>query len=172
MLREKDPNFRKRIEVFNGNLNEIQLGLDDDILKIIHENVQIVIHAAADIRFNIPLLNLIRSNVRGTKELLDIAKNIKQLEMFAYVSTAYSHCVRDVIEEKFYDAPMDPYFWLKMLDHCQSDKDKEILEIVEECVISPWPNTYTYTKALSEHLVKEYSQFMPIVVIRPTISKF
>lgn len=171
MLYKKDPNFKERIQVFNGDLTELQLGLTDENIKIIHDKIQIVIHAGADVRFNVPLLDLIRSNVRGTKELLDISKGMKRLEMFAYISTAYSNCVRDKIDEKFYESPMDPYFWIKMIDHCKSDKDKEILEVIENHVMNPWPNTYTYSKSLSEKIVKDYSELIPIVVIRPSISK-
>lgn len=170
-IREMDPNFKERIHVFSGDLQQIRVGLNEVDLKKIYENVNVVIHAAADIRFNVPLLDLVRSNVRGTKEILEISRRIEKLETFAFISTAYSHCPRDFIEEKFYDAPMDPEFWLTMLDHCTTAADKEIIEILEQHIMTPWPNSYTYSKALSEQLVKDYSEFMPTVVIRPSIGK-
>lgn len=168
MLRKRDPHFERRIEVFDGNLTELQMGLSARRVKMIQENVQIVIHAAADIRFNVPLLDLIQSNVRGTKEMLEMSRGIRQLETFAYVSTAYSNCIHSDIEERFYDAPMDPHFWLKMLDHC-TEADKERMRILEAHIMNPWPNSYTYSKALSESLVREYSKTMPTVVMRPSI---
>lgn len=171
-IRKMDPNFKERIHVIGGDLQQIRVGLNEADLNKICENVNVVIHAAADIRFNVPLLDLVRSNVRGTKEILEISRRIEKLETFAFISTAYSHCPRDIIEEKFYDAPMDPEFWLRMLDHCTTAADKEIIEILEQIIMAPWPNSYTYSKALSEQLVKVYSEFMPAVVIRPSIGKY
>lgn len=170
-LREKDPNFLDRISVVAGDLEKLQCGISDLDVKLMCDEIQVVIHAAADVRFNIPLLDLIPSNVRGTRELLEIATKMNHLEVFAYISTAYSHCPRDRIEEKFYDPPMDPEFWLKMLDHCKTSADREIIEILEPHIMNPWPNSYTYTKALSEDLVKTYSGHFPTIVIRPSISK-
>lgn len=171
-LVEKDPNFIDRISVIAGDLEKLKAGISDSDIKLLHDEIDVVIHAAADVRFNVPLMDLLPSNVRGTRELLEIAKDMKRLQVFAYISTAYSHCPRDQIEEKFYDAPMDPEFWLKMLDHCTSSKDREIVEMMEPHITDPWPNTYTYTKALSEGLVQKYSDRLPIVVIRPSIGEF
>lgn len=150
-------------------MEQINIGISEEDEKKICTDTNIVIHAAADVRFNIPLLDLVKSNIRGSRELLEIAKRMPLLEVFAYVSTAYSHCPRDVIEEKFYDPPMDPEFWLKMLDHCTSKEDMEIVEIIEPHIMKPWPNSYTYTKACSEKIVKDYSVHFPTVVIRPSI---
>lgn len=166
-----DPNFHDRISVILGDLKQVGAGVSESDVELLCNEVEIVIHAAADVRFNIPLLELVQSNVRGTRDVLEIAKRMKHLEVFAYVSTAYSHCPRDIVDEKFYDPPMDPEFWLKMLDRCKSPEDKEIIDVLEQHIMNPWPNSYTYTKALSESLVKTYSRNFPTIVIRPSISK-
>lgn len=171
VLRKRDENFRTRLSVVSGDLTAEKAGLSDEDIDLLCNEVEIVVHAAADVRFNIPLLDLVQSNVRGTRDILEIAKNMKKLQVFAYISTAYSHCPRDIVEEKFYDPPMDPEFWLKMLTHCKSPADKEIVEIFEQHIMKPWPNSYTYTKALSECLVKRYSEHFPTVVMRPSIGK-
>lgn len=169
---EKDPNFIDRISIIAGDLEILKAGINDSDIQLLCDEIDVVIHAAADVRFNIPLMDLVPSNVRGTRELLEIAKNMKRLQVFAYISTAYSHCPRDGIEEKFYDSPMDPEFWLQMLDHCTSSQDREIVEMMEPHIMDPWPNSYTYTKALSEGLVQKYSDRLPIIVIRPSIGEF
>lgn len=170
-LVEKDPHFIDRISIIAGDLDKLKAGISDSDIQLLCDEIDVVIHAAADVRFNIPLMDLIPSNVRGTRELLEIAKNMKRLQVFAYISTAYSHCPRDRIEEKFYDAPMDPEFWLNMLDHCTSSEDREIIEMMEPHIMEPWPNSYTYTKALSEGLIQKYKDQLPIVVIRPSIGE-
>lgn len=169
-LREIDPRFYDRIIPINGDLNQVSAGISEQDVDLLCNEVEIVIHAAADVRFNIPLLELVQSNVRGTRDILDIAKKMTHLQVFAYVSTAYSHCPRDILDEKFYDPPMDPDFWLKMLDRCTSAADKEIVEVLEQLIMKPWPNSYTYTKALTESLVQRYSTDFPTIVLRPSIS--
>lgn len=56
------------------------------------------------------------TNVRGTSELLDILKEAKHLECMMLVSTAYSNCCQETIEEKFYESPMDPELLIKMAE--------------------------------------------------------
>lgn len=141
-------------------------------MQLLCDEVDIIIHAAADVRFNIPLMDLVKSNVRGTREILDIATKMKHLKTFAYISTAYSHCPRDAIEEKFYEPPMDPYFWLDALERYKTKEEFDLIEVFEPHIMDPWPNSYTYTKALSEYVVKGYSHHFPTVVIRPSISKY
>lgn len=155
----------------NGDLNLPNAGLSAQDIELLCDEVEIVVHAAADVRFNIPLLELVQSNVRSTRDILEMAKNMKRLEVFAYVSTAYSNCPLDVVEEKFYEPPMDPDFWLRMLDHCKTPEDRLILEVIEQHIMHPWPNSYTYTKALTENLVKRYSENFPTIVIRPSIGE-
>lgn len=167
-----DPHFHDRISVITGDLKLIGAGISAKDVELMCNEVQVVIHAAADVRFNIPLLELVQSNVRGTRDILEIAKKMRRLEVFSYISTAYSHCPRDIVEEKFYDPPMEPEFWLKVLERCKTSADREIIEILEQQIMNPWPNSYTYTKALSESLVKRYSEHFPTIVIRPSISTF
>lgn len=168
-LRPIDENFIDRLKVITGDLEQLQLGISDDDLQTLYNEVNIVIHAAADVRFNIPLLDLVLSNVRGTRDILEISKRMLHLETFAYISTAYSHCPRDVVEEKFYDAPMDPNFWLKVLERYDNATDAETFEVFEPHIMLPWPNSYTYTKAVTEQIVKSYGHLFPTVVIRPSI---
>ncbi|XP_055327144.1 fatty acyl-CoA reductase wat-like isoform X1 [Sitodiplosis mosellana] len=168
-LRDMDPHFHDRLSVITGDLKLVGAGISATDVELLCNEVQVVIHAAADVRFNIPLLELVQSNVRGTRDVLEIAKKMKRLEVFSYISTAYSHCPRDIVEEKFYDPPMEPEFWLKVLDRCKTSADREIIEILEQQFMNPWPNSYTYTKALSESLVKRYSAHFPTIVIRPSI---
>lgn len=97
-----------RIKIIEGDTYEADLGISDADRKDIVDNVEIVIHSAADVRFDRPLQELCFINVRGTKVLTALAEEMKRLLVFAYISTAYSQYYRKKIEEKFYPAPMDP----------------------------------------------------------------
>ena len=62
----------------------------------------IVFHVAATVRFEEKLSKSIKINVRGTKELMDLAREMEGLESLVHVSTAYVHChlLNEVIQEK------------------------------------------------------------------------
>lgn len=70
--------------------------------------VSIIFHVAASVRFDEVFNTAVAINIRGIKEVIDLARNCKKLESVMHVSTAFSHCPRKRIEEKFYPAPADP----------------------------------------------------------------
>lgn len=49
--------------------------------------------------------------------------------------------------------------------------NEEALEQATKSIITPHPNTYTYSKRLSESLVAAESPNMPVCIIRPSIGK-
>lgn len=160
-----------RVHPIEGDLQKLQLGISADDRQTIIDNVQIVLHSAADVRFDETLQNLLLINLRGTREILQLAEQINNLQIFVHISTAYSHCPRPHIEERFYELPMTPYQMLELAERLQG-RDQEEVEIITDKLINPWPNTYTYTKALTEELVRGFRSKFTIAVIRPTISKW
>lgn len=148
---------------------ELGIGISEQDRYEIIENVQIVLHSAADVKFDETLQQLLLVNLRGTREILKLAEQIKKLEAVLHISTAYSHCPRNHIEERFYEAPSDPDYMIKLAERLQDERSKETMEIVTERIIAPWPNTYTYTKALTEELVRRYGEKIPVAIIRPSI---
>lgn len=172
-LRKSQPDFLERVAIVPGDLEQPALGIDGAVAEHLKQCVHIVIHAAADVRFNEPLYDLIRCNLSGTRELLELGKQMKHLEVFVYVSTAFSNCTprsSENIAEKFYEPPMQADALIEYVQQRQSDFDRELLNIVSPNLINPWPNNYTFSKALSESIVRRYGESFPIAVIRPTIS--
>lgn len=168
-----DPNYMDRVRAIDGNTRELKVGLPDDIRNELIQNVHIILHAAADVRFDNTLKELSLVNLRGTRELLNLAAECKQLHMFAYISTAFSHCERKHIDEKFYDVPIDPEEMIRIAEHFEeTNENEDVLDVITESFVSPWPNTYSFSKALSEELMRQHGQRIPIVVIRPSISKW
>lgn len=108
-LKKLDPDYMTRIQLIQGDTCEADLGISNDDRRDIIANVEIVIHSAADVRFDKPLQELCLTNVRGTKALTMLAEQMEKLIVFAYISTAFSQFYRDeFIEEKFYPPPYDP----------------------------------------------------------------
>lgn len=47
-----------------------------------------------------------------------------------------------------------------------------LLNLVGFSLLGKYPNTYVFTKAIAENVVKEEGKHLPIGIIRPSISKF
>ncbi|GAB0089945.1 Fatty acyl-CoA reductase [Sergentomyia squamirostris] len=169
-LRLVDPNFTDRIHPLEGDLCLRDLGLDRESMDLLEQNVEIVIHAGADVRFDETLAAAVQVNIRGTRDILDMAVRMKKLEVFVYVSTAYSNCPRREVHEKFYEPPMNPYKMIDLVERIEKGEFSadELITLTPK-IINPWPNTYSYTKALSEDMVKDYGERLPISVVRPSI---
>ncbi|XP_058798526.1 fatty acyl-CoA reductase wat-like [Phymastichus coffea] len=164
-LRKERPNFIDNVVMIEGDASLDDLGMSIADRENLIENTHVVFHAAATVRFDESLRQAVNINVRGTKLLLLFAKQIRNLKSFVYVSTAYSHCIRKDIEEKFYEPPMDPD---KVLSLCQM-LDDTLLEHMTSKILGKWPNTYAFSKATSEEIVRVYSKDIPTCIVRPSI---
>src|SRR4051794_3669442 len=71
------------------DLWSVKLGLSRSVYQSLAESAKSIIHAAADIRFCIPLTESRRVNVLGTENLLRFAAHCPRLERFAHISTVY-----------------------------------------------------------------------------------
>lgn len=92
-------------------------------------------------------------NVKGTQSILKLSSECKQITTFVYVSTAFTACYTSKLEEKLYKPMASPYDLLKLLE--VSDKDVFNNEIYNQFK-GPHPNSYTFTKSLSESLVNDW----------------
>ncbi|KAM3955063.1 fatty acyl-CoA reductase wat-like [Aphomia sociella] len=168
-LKKKHLNLKDVIVPLKGDVNEVGLGLTPEDRHSITDEVEIIIHAAATTRFDDTLKNATMTNVRGTREILTLAKNCKKLRSLVYVSTAYSLATKDnrktKILEKFYPSPLKPDTLIELAE----DVDEGILEDITTRLTKQWPNTYTYTKKVTEELIRLYGEDLPICIVRPTI---
>lgn len=73
----------KKIKIFPGDLHAPNLGMSNDNQTEIAENVSIVFHSAADVRFDRPISEAYHSNVEATRKLLDFANTFQHLEVGA-----------------------------------------------------------------------------------------
>lgn len=98
LLKEDPTALSKLIPVF-GDVQALGLGLSD-LDKKLMENVSIIFHSAASVRFDDPLKEAILMNTRGTREMLEFALTLKHLKAFLHVSTTFCNADYQVIEEK------------------------------------------------------------------------
>ena len=102
-------------------------------------------------------------NVHGTISMAELAKKMPKLEVFVHVSTAYAHCYRKKIDEKFYvdNWDMKDEFWDKVLS---KDNPKNL-----NIDVKRWPNPYTCSKAMAENYLLKHCQSLPLTIVRPSI---
>ncbi|XP_012267649.2 fatty acyl-CoA reductase wat-like [Athalia rosae] len=163
-LKRERPNFGRKVSLIEGDMMQVGLGLSVEHREQLRAT-HVVLHGAATVRFDEKLRTAVNINVRGTKELLSLAKEMTNLKAFVHVSTAYANCPRSDIDEKFYPPPMNSEKLLGLLDIL----DDASLDHLTPVLLGEWPNTYTFTKAVAEDTVRQYRQNLPLCILRPSI---
>lgn len=65
-----------------GDVSEPNLAISESDRRLLTDTVQIVYHAAATIRFDESLKKAVLLNTRGTKLVLELAKEMKNLQVY------------------------------------------------------------------------------------------
>ncbi|XP_017039645.1 fatty acyl-CoA reductase wat [Drosophila ficusphila] len=174
---EKDPIFEvllkvkpdalQRVCAISGDCLEPDLGISESDRRILAAEVHVVIHGAATVRFDEALHLSLAINVRATRLMLQLARQMTQLESYVHVSTAYSNCIVEDIAERFYPEHLN----------CSADKilklgelvSAEVLDQMTPALVANFPNTYTYTKALAEDVILQEAGDLPLCIFRPAI---
>ncbi|XP_017871242.1 PREDICTED: fatty acyl-CoA reductase 1 [Drosophila arizonae] len=168
VLRAQKPQELNKLIAIPGDVSLPQLGIDPNHLKQL-DQVSIVFHCAATVRFDEPLRVALQLNVGGTLEALKFAEQLRHLRIFVHVSTFFSNPYLKRVEPKWYGSPMDWRLCLRLLDEI---KDDNILDTLTRKLIVGFPNTYTFTKNLAESLINDYRTRLPVIVYRPSIVLF
>jgi alcohol-forming fatty acyl-CoA reductase len=95
--------------------------VDGLALSEVHEallisEVNVIFHCAASVRFEDPLKQAVNINVCGTLRLLQLAQKMKNLKAFSYMSTTFSQCYQNDLEEKFYPTNIDVLELIKKIE--------------------------------------------------------
>ena len=135
--------LKKKIEFIEGDITIIKLGLTSDELCSLKE-IGEVYHLAS----NISLSNeekdkesIFKSNIDGTKNILELFKDSKNLKNFYHFSSAYS-CGKnkELVKEDWLQKPVS------------------------------FRNFYEESKWITENMIKGYiEKGMPITILRPSI---
>ncbi|XP_075145603.1 waterproof [Haematobia irritans] len=164
-LKKITPNYRDKITVISGDVSMPALGISDEDREMLRDQVNIIIHGAATVRFDEKLKMAIGINVSGTKEILKLAKEIVHLKAVVHVSTAFAHCNRKHIQEKFYNCALSGDKALQ-LGECL---DEQTLNTLTPTIVKDFPNTYAFTKVLAEDIIQSYGGGLPVTIFRPGI---
>jgi fatty acyl-CoA reductase len=74
--------LRRKLVGISGDVSMTDLGLSTANRQLLADRVSIVFHAAATIRFDQPLKHAVLLNTRGTKFVLELAQEMKNLEVW------------------------------------------------------------------------------------------
>lgn len=99
--------------------------------------------------------------------MLELAKECKNFDVFTHVSTAYVNCNRTgfVKEQIYFDSSEDPERIVNKIMSMPKDEATS----KEKDIIGLFPNTYTFTKNLSEKSLVTNQEHVRVVICRPSI---
>ncbi|OWR52490.1 fatty-acyl CoA reductase 4 [Danaus plexippus plexippus] len=164
-LQERSPKCFDKLAVIPGDILQEDLGISIEDWDKLQRETEIVFHCAACVRFDMPIRDAVNMNTLGTNKVLKLADGMVNLEVFVHVSTSYCRCEVHTLEERLYPAKHRPQDVME----CVKWMDDELLTYLQTKLIEPQPNTYAYTKSLTEDLVSQKAGKYPIVIARPSI---
>ncbi|ETN62203.1 hypothetical protein AND_006109 [Anopheles darlingi] len=137
-----------------------------DRIKLCNE-VQVIFHVMASIRFDEVLDDAIAMNVTSAQRLYALARAMESLRSIVHVSTFYSNCNREHIEERIYDDV--PFGGVDNIRDFFRGLDANEKTRLSRVIIGDMPNSYVFSKKCAEVMVgREFSE-LPIGIFRPPI---
>lgn len=164
-MRMKRPEALKKLVAVSGDITVEKLGLSALDRQMLIDNVSVVFHSAARVRFDFDLKVAIEMNIVGLQRVADLARQIKRLDVMLHVSTTYINLDKDEITEEVYPTSVDP---LKLVDFLQSLSEDQLKGITRKLVGNS-PNVYGFTKGLAEKMLQSEYGDIPVVIVRPSI---
>uniref|UniRef100_A0A6B2KWQ5 Phospholipid/glycerol acyltransferase domain-containing protein n=1 Tax=Arcella intermedia TaxID=1963864 RepID=A0A6B2KWQ5_9EUKA len=170
LRKSKGPGFLtwalEKLTIIKGDLRQNRLGINEgDMHKL--KGTHVVIHCAAHQDFNAPIDVAVQTNVIGSEELLRVAKQMKNLSSFIFISSAYvnsNQCGKGIrCDERVYPLNFDLYKIIKKTSR-QQPTEEAIMSIVKQ-----YPNTHSFTKALAESVLISNQEGIPLVIMRPSM---
>ncbi|XP_054164907.1 putative fatty acyl-CoA reductase CG5065 isoform X2 [Oppia nitens] len=164
-IRDENPKALNKIIAIQGDITLNGLGISESDLDLLTNDVSIVFHSAATVKFDEPLKTSVEFNVIGTRRLVEICHKMPKLVALIHVSTAYANCNRSEIDELLYSPPVSPQKIVDAVDWMDDDS----INALTPKLLGDRPNTYTYTKALAESLLVDECGSLPVAIVRPSI---
>ncbi|XP_045769951.1 putative fatty acyl-CoA reductase CG8306 [Maniola jurtina] len=165
LLETQSKDIFKKLIPISGDVGSEDLGLSAEDRQVLVDNVNVVIHSAATLDFEENLRPTVKINVLGTRRVMELCKQIKDLKVMVHVSSAYVNSYLTEAHEKVYEAPAEVESVINMAQKLTD----QALNDIERTLLKTHPNTYTFTKHLAEHEVKNCADLFPCTIVRPTM---
>eukprot|EP01059_Diplonema_ambulator_P002699 TRINITY_DN12346_c0_g1_i1.p1 TRINITY_DN12346_c0_g1~~TRINITY_DN12346_c0_g1_i1.p1 ORF type:complete len:575 (+),score=245.63 TRINITY_DN12346_c0_g1_i1:62-1726(+) len=164
---------KKKVVAVEGSLTDDRLGMKAEDYNMLVRDCTMILHLAATIDFNEALGASTKLNVLGSLQILTLARKCHQrggFDAFIHMSTCY------VNYRLHGDQPVNEMLYPLGFD--AETMTKQILNYEEAALVADtpkilkqygFPNTYTLTKSMSEHLLDAYRGTVPMAIVRPAI---
>ncbi|XP_066999376.2 putative fatty acyl-CoA reductase CG5065 [Anabrus simplex] len=164
-LRKERPLETKKIIPIAGDVAEPELGINKLDQNRLIDNVAVVFHAAATVRFDEPLKSAVVINMLSTRKLLALCHRMHNIEAFIHISTAYCNCDREEVDEIVYSPQYDPENVIQWMEWM----DDRLIDAISPLLLGQRPNSYTFSKALAESILVREKGTLPVSIVRPSI---
>ena len=88
-LNNNDLKLEKLIAI-SGDISKPELGLTEEDRETLINNVSVVFHSAASVKFHGPLNDFIDQNVSGTEAVMQLSNKMTKLEVCSHLSNNFS----------------------------------------------------------------------------------
>lgn len=157
------PQWQERVEVVQGDLTQTNCGLHPQTMQRIRLEVTHIMNCAACVAFDLPLVDAAIANVGSALNLLGFAKTCLKLQAMVTTSTSYVAPFTDLpIPASVAPLPYLPAVLYQDILNNQVDEATLLKQ-------TRYPNTYTLTKCLAEHIYLSQKDLLPLTIVRPSI---
>ncbi|XP_047317030.1 fatty acyl-CoA reductase 3-like [Impatiens glandulifera] len=183
----------EKIVAVPGDIRSLDFGIKGDDSNIMLQNmltdINVIVHSAATLQFDGRYDDAINTNLKGTMNVLSFAQKCTNLKLLLHVSTAYVCGEREgYISEKPFNMGeslnevdgLNIETEIKMMEEQLSElkankaTENEVKLAMKDMGMQRakkygWPNTYVFTKAMTEMWLGHWKGDIPLVIMRPTI---
>lgn len=107
LIEEKSNAVFSKLKAVTGDVGLEDLGLNSPDRQKLIDNVNVVIHSAATLDFQQPLRPTVNINLLGTRRVMELSQQIRNLASVVHVSSAYVNSFLLETEEILYPPPAD-----------------------------------------------------------------
>lgn len=159
-------NVLKKVVAVQGDVTLPFLGLSPDDQQLIAATVNIVFNGSASVKFTEPLDDAVRTNLYSTQQVIALCRTMVSFNVLVHISSISAWFIKDHLEEKVYEHEIDPT-WLIAEMSKMSEQDVKGYESVH-IGLQPnqYPNSYMFTKTLSEVLLQTTASDLKVACAR------
>lgn len=81
VLHAEMPDVLKKVEPIHADLERADCGMTEADRKLLETEISVVFHTAATVKFDAPLKTALNINTRATRDLIKLAKRMRNLKV-------------------------------------------------------------------------------------------
>ena len=159
-----------KVIAVSGDICDDKLGMSEEDYQMVASRTNHIVHMAATVNFDERLDLSVKMNVLGSMRVMALAEKCPNLDAYVHMSTCYVNYQRHdtVVRETLYPLPFDAE---DMCKYILAQTDPKVIELVTNRLLKQYnyPNTYTLTKSIGEHILHRRKGNLPLSIIRPAI---